>query len=135
MEEPVHFEEVDSDDEDHQTEELGRAERFDALKSEANGLFSSGEYERALQTYLDAFDLAESDQQRAIIHANRAAVYLRLNDWASAVAESSEAVELDPTYVKAYYRRAVAHEENKAYDLAIQGMSFSLSLSLSLFLS
>lgn len=48
------------------------------------------------------------DPASAVLYANRAAAHTRLENFGSALADATKAVDLDPTYVKAYYRRADA---------------------------
>lgn len=45
----------------------------------------------------------------AVLLSNRAAAHLRLENYGSAASDASKALELDPRYVKAYYRRADAN--------------------------
>ena len=50
-----------------------------------------------------------------------------------AAKESSKALELNPAYIKAYFRRAEAYEKLERYDEAISGELASLVMSLFLF--
>ena len=62
-------------------------------------------YAKAVAGYTAAL---AADPTSAVLHANRSAAHARLENFGSALADASRAVELDPAYVKAYYRRADA---------------------------
>jgi tetratricopeptide (TPR) repeat protein len=63
-------------------------------------------YEEALQKAPEA-----STKQRAVYYANLAACHLKCKQFEDAVQDSTAALELDPTYVKALMRRSAAYEE------------------------
>ena len=63
-------------------------------------------YEEALQTAPEA-----STKQRAVYYANLAACHLKCKQFEDAVQDSTAALELDPSYVKALMRRSAAYEE------------------------
>ena len=54
-------------------------------------------YPQAIQAYSDAI---ECSPLSALLYANRSVAHLRLEEYGSAVADASKAIELDPKYVK-----------------------------------
>lgn len=78
----------------------------DKLKSEANSLFSNKNYSSAIKIYTDAISLNPNSQ---VIYANRAFAYIKIELFGAAIRDADLAIKLDSTYVKGYYRRAVAN--------------------------
>ncbi|KAK3234950.1 hypothetical protein CYMTET_54829 [Cymbomonas tetramitiformis] len=77
----------------------------EAAKVEGNALFAKGDIEGALKCYTRSLELRPDN---APVHANRAAAYLKGLDFANAELDCSIAIELQPGYIKAHHRRAVA---------------------------
>ncbi|KAG8193044.1 hypothetical protein JTE90_028156 [Oedothorax gibbosus] len=50
---------------------------------------------------------------------NRAQTYIKLKRYLEAVLDCNEAISMEPSNVKALFRRGIAHKEAKIYDLAI----------------
>lgn len=48
------------------------------------------------------------DPNNAVYYSNRAFAHIRLENFGSAIADATKSLELDPTYIKAYYRRGDA---------------------------
>lgn len=74
-------------------------------KDEGNVLLAEHRYSQAVEKY----DLAISINPTAIFYSNRAMAYLKLESYGLAIADADEAINLDPKYVKAYYRRGSAN--------------------------
>ncbi|KAL7747963.1 Palmitoyl-protein thioesterase 1 [Sorochytrium milnesiophthora] len=103
--------------------DTARAEA-EALKAEANKLFADHHFELAIKKYDEAIDV---NPNVPAYYTNRAFAYIKTEAFAFAVRlefapqmlipsgltiphrDAEKAVEIDPTYAKAYYRRAVAH--------------------------
>lgn len=85
------------------------AEAADA-KAKANEDFKAKRFTKAIAGYTAALALLESSTGRdaAILLANRAASHIRVESFGSALLDAGKAVDADPSYVKAYYRRADA---------------------------
>lgn len=75
------------------------------IKEEANGLFTMGRYTQALALYNKAIELSPSS---APLFGNRAAANLKLENYGAAISDADTAEKLDPTYIKARYRRGSA---------------------------
>ncbi|OTA70212.1 mitochondrial outer membrane 72K protein [Hypoxylon sp. EC38] len=76
------------------------------LKNAGNKAYGSKDYNRAIDLYSKAI-LCKPD---SIFYSNRAACYNALSVWDKVVEDTTAAISLDPTYVKALNRRANAYE-------------------------
>lgn len=77
----------------------------DALKERGNKLFAAGAYEEALALYEEAIGACVT---AASYHANASACCAHLGEYGQAAIFANEAIRLEPSFTKAYYRRAVA---------------------------
>uniref|UniRef100_A0AAY5KRL2 Protein unc-45 homolog B n=1 Tax=Esox lucius TaxID=8010 RepID=A0AAY5KRL2_ESOLU len=73
---------------------------------EGNTLFKAGDVQGALCCYTKALKLSSNQSESAILHRNRSACYLKLEDYTKAEADASKALDADPGDVKARFRRA-----------------------------
>ncbi|CAL4942526.1 unnamed protein product [Urochloa decumbens] len=116
---------------DEQLREKARSQANDA-KAEGNKLYAAGKYEEALSQYDMALqitaELESAEDIRSACHSNRAVCFLRLGKHEEAVKESTKALELNPSYLKALLRRAEAHEKLEHYDEAIADMKKVIEL-------
>ncbi|KAI2473292.1 mitochondrial outer membrane 72K protein [Annulohypoxylon bovei var. microspora] len=76
------------------------------LKNAGNKAYGSKDYNRAIDLYSKAI-FCKPD---SIFYSNRAACYNALSVWDKVVEDTTAAISLDPTYVKALNRRANAYE-------------------------
>lgn len=81
-------------------------EKSEQLKKQANEAFQEHKFARAIELYNEAI---ECNLTSAILWANRAFAHVKLEEYGSAVEDATRAIELDPKYVKGYYRRGSAH--------------------------
>uniref|UniRef100_A0A452TTV9 Protein unc-45 homolog A n=1 Tax=Ursus maritimus TaxID=29073 RepID=A0A452TTV9_URSMA len=98
------------------------------LRKEGNELFKCGDYEGALTAYTQALGLGATPQDQAILHRNRAACHLKLEDYNKAETEASKAIEKDGGDVKALYRRSQALEKLGRLDQAVLDLQRCVSL-------
>jgi serine/threonine-protein phosphatase 5 len=63
-------------------------------------------YDEAVEGYTQAISF---DPYNPIYYSNRSVSYLKLELYGSALEDAVKATELDPKFVKGYYRRASAH--------------------------
>ncbi|KAK9459344.1 Metallo-dependent phosphatase-like protein [Lipomyces oligophaga] len=76
------------------------------IKNQANEVLASGNYQMAVQLYSKAIDL---DPTSEIYWSNRAQAYIKDEMYGAAIQDATEAIRINPDYVKSYYRRAVAY--------------------------
>jgi FK506-binding protein 4/5 len=106
------------------------AERAKIMKDEGNRFYQSADHQAASDAYTRALDEmrfmfpeSEADQNkinaiRLVCNLNRAACQLKLQDFAAAKQSCSDALYIDPTNVKALYRRSQAHTATFDFDRA-----------------
>ncbi|XP_026366274.2 protein unc-45 homolog A [Ursus arctos] len=104
------------------------ASAVEQLRKEGNELFKCGDYEGALTAYTQALGLGATPQDQAILHRNRAACHLKLEDYNKAETEASKAIEKDGGDVKALYRRSQALEKLGRLDQAVLDLQRCVSL-------
>ncbi|XP_062317913.1 protein unc-45 homolog A [Osmerus eperlanus] len=89
-----------------------------SLKEEGNALFKAGDMQGALCCYSKALKLSDSQTENAVLHRNRSACYLKLEDYTKAEVDASKALNADPSDVKALFRRAQALQKLGRLDQA-----------------
>ncbi|KAE9976406.1 TOM (translocase of outer membrane) complex component [Venturia inaequalis] len=77
------------------------------LKALGNKAYGSKDYNKAIGLYSKAL-LCKQDP---VFYSNRAACYNALSDWDQVIGDTTAAINLEPTYVKALNRRANAYEQ------------------------
>ncbi|XP_061635379.1 mitochondrial import receptor subunit TOM70 [Phyllopteryx taeniolatus] len=94
-------------------ENLSPLDRAQAAKNKGNKYFKAAKYENAIQCYTEAIALCPSEQKSDLstFYQNRAAAYEQQMKWTEVVQDCSQAVKLNPRYVKALFRRAKALEK------------------------
>lgn len=75
-------------------------------KDLGNKALASSSYEKAIEYYTQAINL---DRNSAIFFANRAQAYIKSEAYGAAIQDATKAIEIDPSYTKSYYRRAIAN--------------------------
>ncbi|NWX94176.1 UN45A protein, partial [Nothoprocta pentlandii] len=98
------------------------------LRAQGNALFQAGQPEAALAAYTQALALCAGAAQRAVLHRNRAACHLKLEDYAKAEADASKAIEADGRDVKALFRRSQALQKLGRLDQAVSDLQRCVSL-------
>uniref|UniRef100_A0A8C4W3U1 Translocase of outer mitochondrial membrane 70 n=1 Tax=Gopherus evgoodei TaxID=1825980 RepID=A0A8C4W3U1_9SAUR len=94
-------------------EEMSPLDRAQAAKNKGNKYFKAGKYEQAIQCYTEAISLCppEKNIDLSTFYQNRAAAHEQLQKWKEVAQDCTKAVELNPKYVKALFRRAKAYEK------------------------
>ena len=92
-------------------------------KEKGNNHFNKGEFPQAIAAYTEAL---KRDPQSAPIYSNRAAAYMKLAEFGLALKDCEKCLELDPTYIRAYKRKANIHNFCKDYHKAIDTLNAGL---------
>ncbi|KAK7196134.1 serine/threonine protein phosphatase type 5 [Novymonas esmeraldas] len=80
-------------------------EEADRLKQEGNTYFQEKKFQHAVDSYTLAIEACKTPT----LLCNRALAYIKLELPGAALADAQEAVDLEPGFVKAYYRKASAY--------------------------
>ena len=98
----------------HSEEVLSRAESF---KETGNGLLRQNKYPEAIESYTRAIELIP---QSSVYYGNRSQARLNIQDFEGALKDAIKSIELDQSYAKAYYRKAVANKGLGNYQTALE---------------
>ncbi|XP_060611440.2 protein unc-45 homolog A [Anolis sagrei] len=100
------------------------------LRREGNVLYQAGRFEEALAVYTRALGLCSLEEraEKGLLHRNRAACALKLEDYAQAELDASEALKVDGRDVKSLFRRSQALQQLGRPDQAIQDLQRCISL-------
>jgi len=105
----------DKDDKDEYKDEDKSEDKSLELKDIGNKDLLAGRILQAIKQYTHAIHC--SPKPNAIILSNRAQAYIKLENYGLAISDATDAIEADPKYPKAYYRRGTCHfalNKNKA---------------------
>ncbi|KAH9948541.1 phosphoprotein phosphatase [Amylocystis lapponica] len=107
--------------------DVSEAEKKEAanIKAQANKAFTSHDFNKAAELYSAAIDLNPSD---ATLWCNRAYTRIKLEEHGYGLSDASMAIQLDPKYAKAYYRRATCYLQTLQYKKAIGDFKRLLTL-------
>ncbi|KAG8191985.1 hypothetical protein JTE90_002255 [Oedothorax gibbosus] len=101
--------------------DLSKDQDPDVLKSEGNALFSSGDYTGAIKLYSRGLkNCPENSTEAATFYKNRAAAYLKLEKYQKVIEDTSLALEITPSDVKALFRRCQAYEKLEQFNEAFK---------------
>eukprot|EP00936_MAST-01D_sp_MAST-1D-sp1_P001708 g1708.t1 len=98
--------------------------RADALKLEGNAFLKAAKYARAVEKYSQAIALHPTP----IYLANRAAAHIKSEAFGLAITDATTAIQLDPTYLKSFYRRASANFGLGKYKVALKDFKYVVKL-------
>lgn len=73
--------------------------------SEGNTFFKNKQYEEAIRKYSEAI---EADPSDVTFYSNRSACYAALNQWQEAAEDGRQCIMTDKSFVKGYFRHALA---------------------------
>lgn len=79
-----------------------------AYNNRGNIYYAQGDYQRAIEDYDRSIEL-RGDQEGHLPYFNRALAYSNLGDYNQAVADFSDAIRIDPNYLRAYINRGDAY--------------------------
>ena len=103
------------------------------IKDRAKSSIKFKDYPSAVKLYDKAIEISKVAEltvnEHAILFANKSMVLLGMNKSEDALAAASEAISIDSTYVKAYFRRAMASMALCDYSGAARALEDGLALA------
>jgi tetratricopeptide (TPR) repeat protein len=120
---------------------VSKAEKF---KEQGNSYFTQKDYTEAIYYYTNGLDmyasatplaslclrLPKKNPLTSILYSNRSACFFAQEEWQKTVDDATKALDIDPNYTKALFRRATAHEHLKDYVKALAGKIHSVPVPL-----
>lgn len=91
--------------------------KAEEMKEKANVFFKNEDYNQAITFYSQAIEL---NPYVAAYYGNRCLAYIRIECFGYALQDANKALEVDNSYVKAYYRRASANMALGKFKLALK---------------
>merc|ERR1719230_1315011 len=103
------------------TDEAAKLRLVDEVKNRAKGAFTQKDMPSAELLYGKAISLLEGlpEKREAALYSNRSMVRLNLNKVEEALADANKCLEVDPTFVKAFHRKATALTRLNEFDDAV----------------
>ncbi|KAL0227872.1 hypothetical protein RCL1_004015 [Eukaryota sp. TZLM3-RCL] len=101
-------------------------ERSAELKLEANELYKENKVVEAIPKYNEAIKHNNEDHT---LYSNRAACYIKLMEFDLALKDCNKAIELSPTFIRAYLRRAQINFGLKKYHKCMEDYEKILEIS------
>lgn len=99
------------------------SESVEAFKNKGNEAFKADKYEEAISLYTKAINLAEKDSRElATCLKNRAAAYLKTNEYEKVLSDCDESLQIVPEDPKALFRRSQALEYLERYEEAYRDL-------------
>jgi tetratricopeptide (TPR) repeat protein len=94
-----------------------------AARLKGNKLYSKGEYQGAIDLYMESLKSQPYDVRTL---ANIAQSYIRMDRWQDAMEFCNRVLFLDPTHVKSLSRRAKIHANAKEFQAALEDVRQAL---------
>ena len=81
-----------------------------ACKERGNTLYQAKNFKEAVEAYTEALEKCSDDKDQAILYKNRAASFIKLKEYETALYDCDAALQISPRDVKSLYRRSQALE-------------------------
>jgi tetratricopeptide (TPR) repeat protein len=98
---------------------------FSLTYSEGNAFFKNKTYKQAIEKYTEAIDLDPSD---VTFYSNRSACYAALEMWQEAADDGRQCIMTDKSFVKGYFRSALAQQNLGNLDASLDAVKRGLGI-------
>ena len=95
-------------------------EKAEEARLEGKEYFTKGDWPKAVAAYTEMVKRAPQDARG---YSNRAAALAKLMSFPDAVTDCNKAIELDPTFIRAYIRKANAQLAMREYSLVLDTLT------------
>jgi DnaJ family protein C protein 7 len=96
------------------------AKRSSVAKEEANQLYKRGDYNGAIRKYEECLSIDEKNRgYKAVIYTNKATALIKQEKYDEALKDLTSAIELNPNYPQAYFKRGEVNQKLKNFDSAV----------------
>jgi stress-induced-phosphoprotein 1 len=89
----------------------------EAHKVKGGEFFKAGDFPSAIKEFDEGL---RRDPTNVAIYSNRSFAYIKLMEPAQAIKDANKALELDPSFVKAWARKGTCHQMMKEYHKALE---------------
>ncbi|KAL7631535.1 UNVERIFIED_CONTAM: hypothetical protein RMT77_018159 [Armadillidium vulgare] len=89
-----------------------------SLKEKGNAAYKEGNWEEAIVNYTEGLKITDNPKDKSVFLKNRAAVYLKTQEYENVIKDCTSSLELTPNDPKALYRRAQAYEKQELFEKA-----------------
>lgn len=129
---------------------MAKKQLYVDLKEQGNDAFKNKKYKKAARKFTLALKAIKLERLKdgkknsgkseesntkdqyteleAILYSNRSAAQISLGDFAKAIKDADRAIEVQPTYVKAYMRKAFSQKESNQLEESLSTYRFVLSI-------
>lgn len=116
---------IKKESETKQFKKLSELEKSTRWKESGNECFKTGKYDAAIELYDKAIEICPRTNAIDLsqFYQNRAAAYEQLKKWKNVSDDCTNALELNPKYIKALHRRARAYENLQELELCLQDVT------------
>jgi tetratricopeptide (TPR) repeat protein len=109
-------------------------EKVENEKEKANESFKKGDYDGAIHLYSKLLEIDSNNKIfNSTIYANRALCYQKKNKLIEALQDINKSIDLNTSYLKAYYRRATIYVNLKNAEKAKQDLTKILKIDPSIY--
>ncbi len=97
-----------------------------AAKNAGNEFFKQENWGEAIRSYSEAI---KRNPKGAVYYSNRAISYIKVREYALALKDADKCLELDPSFLKGWVRKGMAHHYLKEYYKALEAYDKGMKVS------
>lgn len=101
-------------------------EKAEKFKEKGNEAFKKHDFQKSIDLYTKAI---EYDPTNHVYYGNRSFAYVKIELYGGALSDAKKAIELKPSYIKGYYRRATSNLALGKYKLALKDYEYVFKIN------